>query len=99
MGWFFACDHGVVGRCPVCGSLAEPHRATDALRRQADQVGRSTADPRADAETAAMRAAHRRELTELADEMDAEQALREGIARVLARDAGRTPWWQRLRSS
>jgi hypothetical protein len=70
MGWFFACDHGVVGRCPICGSLAEPRRATGALRRQADQVGGATADPDAEA-----------------------------TAPVLARDAGRTPWWQRLRSS
>lgn len=28
MGWVFACDHGVVGRCPACGRLAEPRRTT-----------------------------------------------------------------------
>lgn len=92
MGWFFACDHGVVGRCPVCGSLAEPRRATDELRRQADRLAGA---PAGDAETAALRAAARRELTELADELDADQAVREGIARVIARDAGHVPWWRR----
>ena len=91
MGWFFACDHGVVGRCPVCGSLAEPRRAAGAVRRQATAI--PEAGPGADA-TAALREAHRRELTELADELEAEQAMRERIARVVARDAG-TAWWRR----
>ncbi len=91
MGWFFACDHGVVGHCAVCGSLAVPRRATDAVRRQAAAVPRDDTD----AGTAALRAAHRRELTELADELDAEQEMRERIAYVLARDTRRIGWWRR----
>ena len=89
MGWLFACDHGLTGRCAVCAGLAEPRRAAEAIREQARRARRAT-----DAGTAELQAAHRRELTELADELDAEQAMRERIARVIARDA-RTAWWRR----
>ncbi len=89
MGGSSACYHGGTGGCAVCAGLDRRRRAAEAVR------GREWRARSGDEWTAALQAAHRQELTELAEELDDEQATRERIALVLARDAGPAGGWAR----
>jgi hypothetical protein len=79
-----ACYHGLTGGCAVCEAMDRRRRAAEASRAQARRQPRSGAEW-----DAAVLAAHRQELSELAEELDAERATRGRIAAVLARASGR----------